>query len=103
MILYSGYNSHMKTASVSQTKNQLSALLDQVRQGEVVVITDHDRPVAKLTAIDSMDISGGIGMLERKGIIRRGSGERCLLSKPLRTKGKASAVAMLLEERALSR
>ena len=93
----------MKTASVSQTKNQLSALLDQVRQGETVVITDHDRPVAKLTAIETMDISGGIGMLERKGIVRRGKGGLCSLAKPPCPKGNASAVAMLLEERALSR
>lgn len=93
----------MKTASVSQTKNQLSALLDQVRQGEIVVITDHDRPIAKLTAIESMDISSGIGMLERKGIIRRGKGVLCALAKPPSLKGKASAVAMLLEERTLGR
>lgn len=93
----------MKTASVSQTKNHLSALLDQVRQGETIVITDHDRPVAKLTAIEAMDSSGGIGMLERKGIIRRGKGDLCSISKPPRPKDKASAVAMLLEERALGR
>lgn len=93
----------MKTASVSQTKNHLSALLDQVRQGETVVITDHDRPVAKLTAIETMNTSGGIGMLERKGIIRRGKGTLCSIAKPPRPKDKASAVAMLLEERALSR
>ncbi len=93
----------MKTASVSQTKNHLSALLDQVRQGETIVITDHDRPVAKLTAIETMDISGGIGLLERKGIVRRGKGALCSIAKPPRPKDNASAVAMLLEERALSR
>lgn len=93
----------MKTASVSQTKNHLSALLDQVRQGETVVITDHDRPVAKLTAIETMDIAGGIGMLERKGIVRRGKGVLCSISKPPRPRDKASAVAMLLEERTLGR
>lgn len=93
----------MKTASVSQTKNQLSALLDQVRQGETVVITDHDRPVAKITAMETMDISGGIGMLERKGIVRRGNGALCSIAKPPRPKDNASAVAMLLEERVLGR
>lgn len=41
----------MKIASVSKTKNQLSALIEQVRQGEVLVITDDDRPVARITAI----------------------------------------------------
>jgi len=73
-----GYNGHiMKLASVSQTKNQLSALLEQVRQGETVVITDHDRPVAKIAAIasgDAVGLQGDIEWLERKGIVRRGSG-----------------------------
>jgi prevent-host-death family protein len=93
----------MKTASVSHTRNHLSALLDQVRQGDTVVITDHDRPVARLTAIEATDISSGLGMLERKGIVRRGSGRPCPLARPLRPAGKASAVALLLEERAQGR
>lgn len=93
----------MKTASVSQTRNQLSALLDQVRQGETVVITDHDRPVAKITPIEATDISSGLGMLERKGIVRRGTGRPCELAKPPLPTGKASAVAVLLEERAQGR
>jgi prevent-host-death family protein len=93
----------MKTASVSHTKNHLSALLDQVRQGETVVITDHDRPVARLSAIEAMDISGGIGALERKGIVRRGKGTLCSIVKPPLPKENASAVALLLEERTLSR
>lgn len=41
----------MKTASISQIKNQLSALIEQVRQGEMIVITDRDRPLAKLVAV----------------------------------------------------
>lgn len=93
----------MKTASVSQTRNQLSALLDQVRQGETVVITDHDRPVARITAVEAMDIASGLGILERKGIVRRGTGRPCQLAQPLLPAGKASALALLLEERAQGR
>jgi len=93
----------MKTASVSQTRNQLSALLAQVREGETVVITDHDRPVARITSIEATDISSGLGMLERKGIVRRGTGRPCKLAKPPLPAGKASAVAVLLEERAQGR
>ena len=56
----------VKRASVSQTKNQLSALLEQVRQGETVVITDHDRPVAQLTPVSTGDATGdGLAALER--------------------------------------
>ena len=63
----------METASISQTKNQLSALIDQVRQGETIVITDHDRPVAKLVpaqAEKGEEAAGARAQLERKGIIR---------------------------------
>ena len=51
----------MKTASISQTKNQLSALIDQVRQGETIVITDHDRPVAKLVPAQAENGEGRLG------------------------------------------
>ena len=61
----------MKTASISQTKNQLSTLIDQVRQGETTVITDHDRPVAKLVpaqAEKGEEAACALANLERKGI-----------------------------------
>jgi prevent-host-death family protein len=92
----------MKTASISQTKNQLSALIDQVRQGETIVITDHDRPVAKLVpapAENGDEAAGALANLERKGIIRRGNGERRRLAAPLKLRDKASAVATLLDDR----
>src|SRR5262249_13584548 len=36
----SGYSSLMKAATITQAKNQLSALIDRVRHGETIVITD---------------------------------------------------------------
>ena len=41
----------MKTVGAFQAKTQLSQLLDQVEQGEVVTITRHGRPVAILTPV----------------------------------------------------
>ncbi len=99
---HSAYNDHMKLASISQTKNQLSALIVQVRHGEKVVITDRGRPVARLMPIaaeESEAASGGLALLERKGIIRRGRSEPCALAQPLRPRKRASALALLLEER----
>src|SRR5678809_661438 len=46
----SGYSSHMKTATLTEAKNQLSALIDLVRHGETIVITDRGRPVARLVS-----------------------------------------------------
>jgi len=36
----------MRRTSISETKNQLSALIDRVRNGERILITDRNRPVA---------------------------------------------------------
>jgi prevent-host-death family protein len=94
----------VKRASVSQTKNQLSALLEQVRQGETVVITDHDRPVAQITAVAASDVSGeGLAGLERKGLVRRGGGHRCDLADPVTVRHGASALDALLDERSTGR
>lgn len=64
----------MKTATLTETKNQLSALIDQVRHGETILILDRGRPVARLTSVlaeDSSDPEGRIARLERQGILRR--------------------------------
>lgn len=92
----------MKTSSISTTKNQLSALIEQVRQGETILITDHDRPVAKLVPAggeNGLNASGELALLERKGIIRRGHGEPCSLMRPPRPAADASSLAALLDER----
>ncbi len=92
----------MKTASISQTKNQLSALIDQVRQGEAIVVTDHDRPVAKLVPVQAEngeELAGALAQLERKGIIQRGNGEAHLRAPRIKPRDGTSAVAALLEVR----
>ena len=69
----------MKVATISQTKNQLSALLDRVRHGETILIVDRDRPVARLEPVvtaEEGDEDGRLSRLERAGLIRRGGGSR---------------------------
>lgn len=38
----------MRTAGVREARQNLSALLDEVKRGREVVITEHGRPVARL-------------------------------------------------------
>ncbi len=74
----SGYVGHVKTANISYTKNNLSALLELVKRGETVTILDRTRPVARLTPIPSTGdeaLDRRLDDLERRGIIKRGSGE----------------------------
>ena len=64
----------MKIASISQTKNQLSALIDKVRHGESILIMDRNHPVARLEPVFSeneTDDDARLARLEREGIIRR--------------------------------
>lgn len=93
----------MKTATVTEAKNGLSALIDRVRAGERVIITDRGVPVARLEPVlDAVDPSGRLLRLERSGAVRRG-----LSAPPIdlmrepgpALAGGASAVDTLLEER----
>lgn len=93
----------MKTASITEAKNQLSALLDRVRAGESVLIMDRGVPVARLEpVVGDTDLDGRISRLERAGVLKRGT-RKVPLQEVLRP-GPAlppgvSAVEALLEER----
>ena len=45
----------MKTVGAFEAKTHLSSLLDQVEQGERVIITKHGRPVAELVPVSRRD------------------------------------------------
>jgi prevent-host-death family protein len=95
----------MKTATISETKNNLSALLDRVRAGETVLILDRETPVARLEPIRSGKNEGQearLGKLEREGKIRRGTGKPSLAvlrSLPVRPASGADLLKALLDER----
>jgi len=42
----------MRTAGIREARQNLSALLDEVKKGREIVITEHGRPVAKLVPVD---------------------------------------------------
>ena len=42
----------MRTAGVREARQNLSALLDEVRKGREIVITERGRPVARLVPVD---------------------------------------------------
>ena len=94
----------MTTASISETKAKLSALLDLVRAGETVTITDRGRPVARLipaAGSDAGDDEARLQRLERAGLIRRPKEkldvEAFLAEPPIDLGG--GVVELLLEER----
>ena len=99
----------MRKASITEAKNQLSALIDRVREGESVWITDRGRPVARLEPVTSraaVDPEGLLSRLERGGIVRRGASEPPLAlikSRGPRILRGASIVRAVVEERSEGR
>jgi prevent-host-death family protein len=95
----------MKKASITEAKNNLSALIDRLQGGSSILIVDRGRPVARLepvTADHDDRHSGKLSRLVRDGIVRprRNVLPRTLFSKqPPRAKAGASAVDALLQER----
>jgi len=95
----------MKKAKIGELKNNLSRYLDHVRGGGSVLVLDRDRPVAQLVPLrGAVGEPGGDGdrlaRLERRGLIRRGTGGRPAWlgkRKPARLRG--SVLKDLLAER----
>lgn len=93
----------MKTATITEAKNRLSALINQVRAGESILILDRGTPVARLEPLTGYkDAAGQLRRLERAGIIKVGTAPPPvdLISKPgPKLPPGVSAVEMLIEER----
>jgi prevent-host-death family protein len=93
----------MNTATITEAKNGLSALIDRVRSGESILILDRGVPVARLEPIAAFpDPTGRLHRLERVGVIRVGGAPPPLdllrAPAPALVPG-ASSVEALLDER----
>ena len=69
----------MKRARIAELKNNLSRYLDHVRGGGTVLVLDRNFPVARIVPIQHPSRDGGdddarLARLERRGLIRRGTG-----------------------------
>lgn len=94
----------MKRATLTETKNNLSALVDQVQHGETILILDRGRPVARLESVlgEEEDPEGRLARLERQGLLRRGTASpahEILSTEPLRPGNGTSLLEALLAER----
>jgi prevent-host-death family protein len=94
----------MKRASITEAKNNLSALIDRVKSGSTVLIVDRGRPVARLEPIRGLGSAADdrLVRLVRDGVVRPARGVRSaalFTSKPPRGKKGASGVRVLVDER----
>jgi prevent-host-death family protein len=93
----------MARASISEAKAKLSALVDRVRSGEEVTITDRGKPVARLVPVPATEVDWDerLERLERQGVVKRPKkplDPGWFSSRPL-AKSRASVLEALLEER----
>jgi prevent-host-death family protein len=93
----------MRSATITQAKSGLSALIDQVRAGETVLITDRGVPVARLEPVaTSEDPVGRLERLTRAGLVRPGTGElseEMLAGPTVSAPEGVSLVDLVIEER----
>ena len=93
----------MNTATITEAKNRLSALIDLVRSGESIVITDRGRAVATIGPVGTPpDASGRLLRLQRAGLVRVGTAAPpldLLRTPPPPLSPGATAVDALLDER----
>lgn len=93
----------MRTTTITEAKNRLSALIDQVQAGESIVILERGRPVARLEPVAGYaDATGRLARLERAGVLKIGTAAppiELLRQRAPKLGRGASAVEGLLEER----
>lgn len=91
----------MKTSSVSDLKNNLSARLKSVIAGEPLIITDHRKPVAVVYPIETDLMDEHVKSLVAEGLVyppRCKSDARAVLNLPL-AEASISLTEAALEER----
>jgi prevent-host-death family protein len=92
----------MKTASITEAKNKLSALIDGLKNGSSVLIMNRGRPVARLEPVGGSDSDRDerLAPLIRAGLVR--PRRKPLTKEFLRRelpRVKGSVVDALIEER----
>jgi prevent-host-death family protein len=95
----------MQRTSITEAKNNLSALIDRVRRGETVLICDRNRPVARMLPVGPGDVSGAdapcLAGLVRDGLLEPARKPLTVrsLPKPVKPARPTSIVAALQADR----
>jgi antitoxin (DNA-binding transcriptional repressor) of toxin-antitoxin stability system len=94
----------MKTVKIAELKNRLSHYLRAVRRGESILVCDRDRVIARIDRVEfhgliPEDEGEWMDRLERRGIIRRGTGKLSRQWLARRPAVGADVVSALLRER----
>lgn len=87
------------TVGVRELKNQLSSFLDRVKAGEEITVTEHGRPIARLSGVE-VDVDRMADLIA-SGIVRpAASSQRRLPAKRVKlTDGRSSLSDIVAEQR----
>jgi len=94
----------VKTVKIAELKNRLSHYLRLVQRGESILVCERDWVIARIdrisreTSVPESD-TAWLDRLERRGVIRSGSGKLSRQWLARRPKGQADVVAALLRDR----
>jgi antitoxin (DNA-binding transcriptional repressor) of toxin-antitoxin stability system len=94
----------LKTVKIAELKNRLSYYLRRVQRGESILVCDRDRVIARIERVGAhapqpaTDVEW-LDRLERRGIIRRGTGKLRRQWLARRPAVQADVVAALLQDR----
>ncbi len=83
-------NDHSIEVGIRELKNQLSHFIDQVCAGKEIIVTEHGKPVARLTALTEAD-----DRLAR--LIASGAVRPAIKSKNSRPRGRFKATGSVSE------
>lgn len=89
----------MKRVGVKTLRDHLSGYVRRAREGERIVVTDHGKPVATLTALEESKESRWAWELVKKGIASWGGGKPAGSRNPPRPRGRTAAQIVLEDRR----
>jgi prevent-host-death family protein len=85
------------TVGVRELKNRLSSFLDRVKAGEQITVTEHGRPIARLSAI-GVDVDRMADLIA-SGIVRpAASSRRQLPARRVKLTGGSSSLTDIVAE-----
>ncbi len=94
----------MKSVKIAELKNRLSYYLKRVQRGESILVCDRDRVIARIDRVGDHEPvpesdATWLKRLERRGVIRRGTGRVSRQWLARRPSVGADVVTALLRER----
>jgi len=85
-------------AGIREVKNRFSGYLRRVKQGEIIVITERNTPVAKLVPIKDDEQAAALTLVEQ-GIASWRGGKPQGIAVPPATSGNKSISSLVVEDR----